>query len=265
MAIEAITDPGDPRLDDYRDLRDAELRRERGLFAVEGRWLAERLLAARRFQARSILVTPDALAALRAPIAAAGVDAYVAGHDVVREVVGFKFHRGVIALGVRPAPDSVESVARGARTIVALEDVRDPENVGGVMRNAHAFGVDAVILEAHCADALGRKAIRVSAGAVFALPFARTSEWPAALASIHAMGFTLVALTPDRGAPDLATALHDVDGRVACLIGSEESGLRGPTRRLADVEARIPMAPGVDSLNAAVAAGIALSMRYSRP
>src|SRR5687767_1660489 len=112
MAIQAVTDPGDPRLDDYRDLRDADLRRDLGVFAVEGRLLVERLLATPRFRTRSVLLTPDALDTLRERLA--GIEAFVAGHDVVREVVGFKFHRGVIALGERPVPASIEAVANGA-------------------------------------------------------------------------------------------------------------------------------------------------------
>lgn len=256
MPVATITDPADPRLDDFRDLRDADLRRERGLFAVEGRLMVERLLAASRFRTRSILATPDALDALGTWLPRDGLEAYVASHEVVRDLVGFKFHRGVIGLGERTRPPTIEALAAGARTIVALEDVRDPENIGGVFRNAQAFGAEMVGIDAGCGDPLGRKAIRASAGGALSVPFARTPEWPPALASLRAMGFTVIALTPDPAAPDLAPVVGD--SAVALLLGSEEAGLRGVTRRLAHVEARIPMAPGVDSLNVAVAAGIAL-------
>ena len=265
MPVATITDPADPRLDDYRDLRDADLRRERGLFAVEGRLMVERLLVASRFRTRSILATPDGLDALGAWLPRDGVEAYVASHEVVRDLVGFKFHRGVIALAERTRPPAIETLAAGARTIIALEDVRDPENVGGVFRNAQAFGADVVGLDARSADPLGRKAIRASAGGALAVPFARTGEWPAALASLRAMGFTVIALTPDPAARDLASVIADRAAGIVLLLGSEEAGLRGVTRRLAHVEARIPTAPGVDSLNVAVAAGIALHVLRRLP
>ena len=255
MAAEPIDDPDDLRLADYRDLRDAELRRERGLFAVEGRLMVERLLTKSRFRARSVLGTVDALEALREPLAHSAVDVYVTSLELIRELVGFRFHRGVLALGERSEAASV-SVADSARTVVALEDVRDPENVGSVFRNAQAFAVGAVLLDAASADPLGRKAIRVSAGAALSVPFARAGRWPTDLGRLKYAGFTVIALTPDPEAPDIADVV--ARDRVALVLGSEASGLSAATRDATDATARIPMARGVDSLNVAVAAGIAL-------
>jgi tRNA G18 (ribose-2'-O)-methylase SpoU len=257
VRLHPIDDPADPRLEDYRDLRDAELRRRRGLFAVEGRLMVERLLTISRFRTRSVLATPDSVDALRGPLGDVGIDAYVASHEVIRDIVGFKFHRGALALGERGESASL-TLPASARTVVALENVRDPENVGGVLRNAHAFAVDAVVLDADGADPLGRKAIRVSAGAALVVPFARASSWRADLERLKEAGFTLIALTPDPAAPDIAEVAARGRERVALLLGSEEFGLSAATRAAADVAARIPMAPGVDSLNVAVAAGIAL-------
>lgn len=253
MPIELIDDPADSRLADYRDLRDAELRRTRGLFAVEGRLLVERLLTASRFRARSVLATPGMATAL-AP-ALNGVPAWIASHEVIRAVVGFPFHRGAVALGERGEPATLESLF-DARTVVVLEGLADPENVGGVMRSARALGAGGVVLAPGVADPLGRKAIRVSAGAALSLPFACAARWPDDLARVRVAGFTLLALTPDAGARDIATVGRYA--RVALLVGSEGDGLTAAARALADVEARIAMTPGVDSLNVVVAAGIAL-------
>lgn len=253
VPIELIDNPDDPRVADYRDLRDADLRRTRGLFAVEGRRLVERLLTASRFRTRSVLATPPMAAAL-AP-ALNGVPAWVATHEVIRTVVGFPFHRGAVALGERGEPATLESLL-DARTLVVLEGLADPENVGGIMRSAHALGADGVVLAPGVADPLGRKAIRVSAGAALSLRFAGAARWPDDLARLRAAGFALLALTPDAAARDIAT----VGGysRVALLVGSEGDGLTAAARILADVEARIAMTPAVDSLNVVVAAGIAL-------
>jgi tRNA G18 (ribose-2'-O)-methylase SpoU len=255
VAAQPIDDPDDLRLADYRDLRDAELRRTRGLFAVEGRLMVERLLTTSRFRARSVLGTAEAVEALREPLARSAVQVYVTSLELIRDLVGFKFHRGVLALGERDEPAAV-TVADSTRTVVGLEDVRDPENVGSVFRNAQAFAVGAVLLDAASGDPLGRKAIRVSAGAALTVPFARAGRWPADLARLREAGFTIIALTPDPSAPDIAAV--SARDRIALVLGSEESGLSIPTREAADVSARIPMARGIDSLNVAVAAGIAL-------
>jgi tRNA G18 (ribose-2'-O)-methylase SpoU len=250
---EPVHDATDPRLEAYRELRDAELRRRRNLFAVEGRRLVERLLTASRFRARSVLATPAMTAAL-AP-ALGDVPTWVADEDVIRGVVGFPFHRGAIALGERGDAVPLDALL-SARTLVVLEALADPENVGGIMRCARALGADGVVLAPGVADPLGRKAIRVSAGAALTLPFSGAERWPDDLARLRAAGFALLALTPDRRARDVRTETGY--GRVALLVGAEGDGLSPGARDRADVEIRIPMATGVDSLNVVVAAGIAL-------
>lgn len=253
MAFESIDDPADPRLAEYRDLHDAELRRAHGLFAVEGRLLVERLLTASRFRARSVLATRG-MAATLAP-ALGDVRTWVASHDVIRAVVGFPFHRGALALGERDDPTSLDALL-GTRTLVVLEGLADPQNVGGIMRSARAFGADGVVLGPGVADPLGRKAIRVSAGAALCLPFACATRWPDDLGRLRGAGFTLLALTPDARARDIRTT--GGYGRVALLLGAEGDGLSVAARSLADIETRIATRPGVDSLNVVVAAGIAL-------
>lgn len=264
MRIEPIDDPADDRVADYRDMKDAALRRRRGLFVVESRSVVRRLLGSARFRTRSVLLTPPALESLRGALEAADarVPVYLASHEVARAVLGFDFHRGCIALGERGAELSLDSLAGGPgpRVLVALEDLSNPDNVGGVFRNARAFGAEAVLLSAGCADPLYRKAIRVSMGASLVTPFAHLPDWAAGLAGLREAGYALVALTPDPSALDIARLGADrpVPPRVALLLGAEGHGLRADTRAAADLQVRIAMAPDVDSLNVATAAGIAL-------
>jgi tRNA G18 (ribose-2'-O)-methylase SpoU len=186
----------------------------------------------------------------------------VASAETIRAIVGFKFHRGCLALGVRGEPLAPEALMDpvGPRTLLALEGVADPDNVGAVFRNAAAFGAAGVLLSSHCADPLYRKAIRVSMGATLSVPFAQVPDWPAALAGLRHAGYRLVALCPRADAEDIVevAARAPRRPRLALLLGAEGAGLSGTTRAAADVEVRIPMATGIDSLNVAAACGIAL-------
>jgi tRNA G18 (ribose-2'-O)-methylase SpoU len=263
LKVEMVEDPADPRIAGYRDARDGLLRRREGLFLAEGRLLVRRLLEASRFSVESLLVTPPALDDLRDLLAGDDAPAvHVASAETIRAIVGFKFHRGCLALGVRGealAPEALMTEA-GPRTLLALEGVADPDNVGAVFRNAAAFGAAGVLLSRHCADPLYRKAIRVSMGATLSLPFAQASDWPAALATLRQQGYRLVALCPRAGAEDIVevAARTPRHRRLVLMLGAEGAGLSGATRAVADVEVRIPMAAGIDSLNVAAACGIAL-------
>ena len=148
----------------------------------------------------------------------------------------------------------------GPRTLLALEGVTDPDNVGAIFRNAAAFGVAGVLLSSHCADPLYRKAIRVSMGATLSLPFAQVPDWAVTLAALRHAGYRLVALCPGADAEDIVEVAGRAPRRprLALLLGAEGEGLSEATRAAADVEVRIPMAAGVDSLNVAAACGIAL-------
>jgi tRNA G18 (ribose-2'-O)-methylase SpoU len=263
LKIEIVEDAADPRIASFHDARDGELRRREGLFLAEGRLLVRRLLAARRFAVRSLLLTLPALHDLDDLLARRdSTPAYVASAETIRAIVGFKFHRGCLALGVRGEPAAPEALVdpAGPRTLLVLEGVTDPDNVGAVFRNAAAFGVAGVLLSSHCADPLYRKAIRVSMGATLSLPFAQVSQWAATLAALRDAGYRLVALCPAAEAEDIV----EVAGRpprrprLALLLGAEGTGLSEATRAAADVRVRIPMAAGVDSLNVAAACGIAL-------
>ena len=145
-----------------------------------------------------------------------------------------------------------------ARRVVVLEDVGNPDNIGGIFRNALALGAECVLLSPRCCDPLYRKAIRVSIGATLRLVFAYIDDWPEGLERLRAAGLTLVALTPEATATDIAELASRQPQRVALLLGTEGPGLSGAAKARADVRVRIPLAPGTDSLNVATAAGIAL-------
>jgi tRNA G18 (ribose-2'-O)-methylase SpoU len=252
----------DPRLWAYRSVGDPELARRSGLFVAEGRFVVERLLDLGRFQIESLLLTPASLTALGKKVTEIdpAIPVFVSDHQHFAQITGFNLHRGCLALAHRPVERSVEEMASSASMIVMLEALTDADNVGGIFRNAAAFGVDAVILGPTTCDPLYRKAIRTSMAATLAIPFARSSSMTDAMAFLRLMGFKLVALSPN-GDTTLEEACQSKlgDGRRALILGTEGAGLSHQAQERADVRVRIPIGPGVDSLNVAVAAGIALS------
>ena len=261
-SIETIEHPEDPRLADYREIRDAERRRRDGTFIAEGREVVRRLLSARRYRTRSALLTSPAVEALGGPLEAAGVPIYLVRQDIVKAIVGIEFHHGCLAVGERgtePAAEATLAEARG-RPLVVMEDLGDASNVGAIFRNALALGAGAVMLSPGTTDPLYRKAIRVSAGAAVALPFARLPDWPRDLKRLRDAGYVLIALTPRAEARGIAEipALIRPPARVALMVGTEGRGLSDDALAAADVHARIPMAPEMDSLNVATAAAVAL-------
>ncbi len=256
--VHRIRDPDDPRLADYRGLRDVTLRRSleaaHGLFIAEGDKVVRRAVAA-GYRPRSYLLAERWLPGLADLVAATGVACYVVDEAVAERLVGFHVHRGALASMHRRALAAPADLLAGARRVIVLEDVVDHTNVGAVLRSAAALGVQAALLSPRCADPLYRRAVKVSMGAVFSLPWTRVADWWDAVPQLSAAGFTTVALTPADDAVDLADV--DVDGRLAVLVGSEGPGLSSRWQRAADVRARIPMAAGVDSLNVAAAAAVA--------
>jgi tRNA G18 (ribose-2'-O)-methylase SpoU len=260
--VETVEDPEDPRLTDYREIRDAERRRRSGTFIAEGRQVVRRLLDVGRYRARSALVTPPALDALGGALADARVPTYLVRQDIVNAIVGIEFHHGCLAVGERGAeqtPEAVLAEARGA-SVVLLEGLGDASNVGAIFRNALAFGAGAALLSPGTADPLYRKAIRVSAGAAVVLPFARLDDWPHDLRRLRDGGYTLLALTPRAEAVDISAlgTRCPRPSRVALLLGTEGRGLSAGALAAADLQVRIPMAPEMDSLNVAAAGAVAL-------
>jgi tRNA G18 (ribose-2'-O)-methylase SpoU len=216
--------------------------------ALEGGWPLESVLLSTAF----IRSHPDLVGAA----VAAGAPVYTAGQEVLDRIAGFHVHRGALALARRPPARPLEAAVEGARLILFVEAINDHENVGALFRNAAALGVEAVVLDRGTADPLYRRAVRVSMGQVLRIPFARTGG-AGDLLVLRDRGFRLIALDPG-GQLDLADLDVPTGGRVAVMVGSEGQGLSPAAREVADVGVRIPMARGVDSLNVATAAAVAL-------
>lgn len=255
--IEPISSPDDDRIGEYRHVGDPAWLRAQGLFVAEGRLVVERLVAAGRYEVRSLLVTPAALRGLGPE--ATGAAVYVADPVVLEAVTGFNFHRGCLALVRRPADEGAWTPQPDARLLLALEGVGNPDNVGGLFRVAAAFGADGVLLDPSSGDPFYRKAVRTSMGAVLNLPFARVTPWPDAFAGFRKAGFQVAALTPRPVARPINDLTPEAGRRIIVLVGAEGQGLSEAAMGAADLLIRIPIAPGVDSLNVTVAAGIALS------
>jgi tRNA G18 (ribose-2'-O)-methylase SpoU len=265
VPVLSVDDAGDPRLADYSGIPDPELARARGVFVAEGRLVVRRLLSA-RFTTRSLMVTPAALDAVAPEISERPcLPVYVVPQAVMNTVAGFHIHRGCLAIGERPAPTPWEAVARGSgsldppQCLVALERVGNADNVGATFRAAAAFGAGGVLLDGACADPLYRKAIRTSMGAALQVPFATGVDWTEALGRLRRDGWMVVGLTPTIDAAPVRELFAAARGaRAVLVLGHEGDGLTDATAGACTHLARIPMRAEVDSVNVAMAAGIAL-------
>jgi tRNA G18 (ribose-2'-O)-methylase SpoU len=259
-----ITDPDDPRVADFRDLkagdRPAGTPRGTGPVIVEGVPAVERLLAS-PYRVRAVFGVTGRVAALDLP---GDVPAFEADKWVLSDVIGFRLTRGVVASADRRPPADLDELLTGQdpagpRRLAVLEALNDAENLGSIARSALALGVDGLLLDPRCADPLYRRSVRVSMGHILALPFAVLSDWPGDLERLHAAGYTTVALTPALDAVDLGDVDPREHPRTAVLLGAEGPGLTPEAQQAARVRARIPMRPGVDSLGVAAAAAIAFA------
>ena len=258
---ELVTDVEDPRLADYARLTDMELRTSlesaMGLFIAEGAKVISRAVAA-GYPVRSMLLAERRLGDLPA-LPATGAPVYVVSDQLAEQLTGYHVHRGALAsLHRKPLPQ-VAKLAAAARRVIVLEDLVDHANVGAIFRCAAALGVDAVFLSPRCADPLYRRAVKVSMGAVFAIPYARMTGWYDGLAGLRAAGFRLLALTPDHAAAPISAA---VVGQRTALLPVPRATAWSRWLHEADQAVRIPMHPGalsagVDSLNVVAAAAIA--------
>lgn len=269
IRAEEVVSAADPRLSPYRDLKDSALRRraeaEGGYFVVEGRLALEAALSS-SYRLVSVLVLRRRLRLLEGLPLPPETTVYVAHDEVMRAVTGFDVHRGLLAVARRKPPAQAESLLEGAALAVVVEGVNDQENLGAIFRNARAFGASPVLLDPTCSDPLYRRSVRVSLGHVLHVPFARLEPWPSALQLVQESGLVLVALTPQRSAEPVQVAAGELYGqRVALLVGAEARGLSAGVLARALKRVRVPMAPGVDSLNVATALAIALHRFSSGP
>ena len=263
-----ITDLADPALDVFARLTEHQLRSrlepEKGVFIAESPKVIDRALDAgcaplallmeqRKIDgpARGILerIAPDT------PV-------YTAGREVLAQLTGYALTRGVLAAFRRPALPGVETLCQNARRVAVLENIVDSTNIGAIFRSAAALHIDAVLVSPSCCDPLCRRAVRVSMGTVFQVPWTQIGEapadWPGAgLARLSALGFKTAALAlTDRSVPIDDPALM-AEERLALILGTEGDGLAPETIARCDYTAKIPMSHGVDSLNVAAASAVA--------
>jgi tRNA G18 (ribose-2'-O)-methylase SpoU len=265
VTVVRIESDADERLSDFRNIPDPALLVRRGLFVAEGRLVVTRLLAS-GLETRALLVTETALASIGESTTNADFPVYVVPQAVMNSVAGFNFHRGCLAIGVRPPARDWREIAVTSRrtdqacapTLVVLERVGNVDNVGAIFRNAAAFGVDGVLLQSDCADPLYRKAIRTSMAASLQIPYA-TVPWPDALRALSEAGWATIAMTPAHDAPLLqSVAAGLADRPLAIVLGHEGDGLTSEAGLACTHRARIAMVDGVDSVNVATAAAIAM-------
>jgi tRNA G18 (ribose-2'-O)-methylase SpoU len=252
-----IIDANDPRLRPYTALKDRQLAAEHGLFVCEGVYSVRRLMTS-KYETASLLIAEHRLAEWSGEVPG-DATIYTAPNDLLSQVVGYQFHQGVLACGVRPEEQPVLSLLP-ARTLVVLPEIRNAENLGLIIRAAHGLGADGLLLSNIGCDPFTRRVIRVSMGSVFGLPIVRSDDLAGDLKLLSdAHGMTLVAAVLDADSKPLHTFDRPADSSgVALVLGNEPDGLEQCWVDMCDYKVMIPMSAGVDSLNVAVAAGIVL-------
>ncbi|MBD8012610.1 RNA methyltransferase [Microbacterium sp. Re1] len=264
MQLHHLRDAHDPVLDDYRSLTDTALRRVRepagGLYIAESAKVIERALQAGH-RPRSMLTQQKWTDAVAELLGQRDVPVYVVTDEVAEQLTGFAVHRGVMAAMHRPEPARLQHLLSQIDTersrIAVLEGLTDHTNVGAIFRSAAALGVDAVLVSPTCADPLYRRAVRVSMGTVFQVPWTRIDRWPDGIDDLRSAGYLVAGMTLGHGAITLDDLVAQSPERLALIFGTEGDGIRPETDRLLDRRVTIPMMGGVDSLNVAAASAVA--------
>lgn len=262
--VQQIDDPNDIRLSPYRDIREKDLVGRQQRFIAEGKVVLNVLFSSSaRFETESLLVLENRLAGLGEQLSQlpSEVPVYSVPQTVMDAVAGFHVHRGILAVGRRKTPPSLQAMLDtlpAKSLVVVLCGISNHDNVGSIFRNAAAFEADCVLMDDTCCDPLYRKAIRVSVGATLKVPYFHGGSIDEIIAALGDADFNLLALSPSS-----SLSVYDATkyGRQALLLGTEGEGL--PPRLLGLQTARIPMSTAFDSLNVATASGIALS-RFSK-
>jgi len=256
--IVTIDDPGDARIEAYRDIRERDLVGRDGMFVAEGKVVLEKLVSASAYRPQSLLIAAKRVAALEPLLAnlPEDVPVFAASQAVIDGVAGFPLHRGILAIGRRLESPTADTLLDdlGDADVLFLSGIANHDNMGGIFRNAAAFGVKAVLLDSDCCDPLYRKAIRVSVGASLLVPFARLAPGVDIVALLDRHRLGAVALSPSG-----TTLLSEWEPgpRNAILLGAEGPGL-SPELLARTRSVRIPMADSFDSLNVATTSGIVL-------
>lgn len=258
-----VTRADDPRVRDYLHLTDMDLRQRRepdqGIFMAEGHLVIERC-AAHGLPFASVLTSARWLDRLAPTLEHVDVDVLTAEESLLRDITGFRVHRGALATVHRPPVIPVDDIIDGQGDVLVLEDLVDPTNVGLAIRSAVVQGIDAVLLSPRCADPLYRRAVKSSMGAVLRCRWARSSDWEETLAVVG-RGRRLIALSPEGQTGLEGTLTETADSEVALMVGSEGPGLTATAMAAAWRCCAIPMAAPGDSLNVAAATAIACYAR----
>ena len=268
MPLHHLESADDPRVADYTQLTDVHLRKIRepaeGLYIAESSRVLRRALAAGH-RPRSFFLAEKWLADLADVFEQyPDVPVYVGPAALLEEITGFHLHRGAMAAMHRPAPVPLPELLAGARRVAVLEDIVDHTNVGAIFRSAAALGLDAVLVTPRCGDPLYRRSVRVSMGTVFQVPWARLENWPADLAVLRDHGFTVAAMELTDDAVDVDELAARNPEKLALVLGTEGAGMSPETLAAVDLAVKIPMRPGVDSLNVAAASAVAFWELRSR-
>ncbi len=257
----AMQDPDDPRLAPYGSLKGKQLERD-GIFIAEGEKVVRSMVES-GCRIASSLTSKDTVARYRsllAVIAKRKVPAYVAPNKVIEDIIGFRFHKGIMAVGHCPKKLTLSESLKTAKRplfLVALNAVNDPQNVGLIARNAAAFGIQALMVDHATYDPYYRKAVRVSMGTIFGLPVCYEDDLGASLIQLKEKHDTrIIAATPGKGAGDIAKA--KLSGNICFVFGNEDEGISRKILSIADARVRIPISRAVDSLNVASACAVCL-------
>ena len=265
--IVEITDFHAPELDPYARLTQNQLRNrlepEKGIFIAESPKVISRALDA-GYRPVSLLMERKQITGPAAEILTRCGDApvYTADRELLAALTGFELTRGVLCAFRRPAPRRVEELCRDAKRVAVLEGIVDSTNVGAIFRSAAALNMDAVLTNPSCCDPLCRRAVRVSMGTVFQVPWAQLGETPAdwpekGLAQLHALGFKTAAMALSDRSVSIDDEALAAEPKLAIVLGTEGDGLARSTIAACDYTVKIPMSHGVDSLNVAAASAVA--------
>lgn len=258
MPVIEISSLDDPRLVDYSHLTDVALKKSGGgLYIAESLLVLQRALAAGHVP-RSVLALGSSITEAVEATLGFDIPIFSGPPELLEQLTGYLLHRGLIAAMHRPALPEVADLLTDARRVVILENVVDPTNVGAIFRSVAAIGADAVLVTPRCSDPFYRRAIRVSMGTVLQVPWTRVGDWTSTKATLAASGFHIAALALADDAVDLREFAATAPDRVALVLGAEGEGLTPEALAAADTIVTIPMAHGIDSLNVAATAAVAM-------
>ncbi|MCX5666070.1 MAG: RNA methyltransferase [Candidatus Omnitrophica bacterium] len=251
----------DPRLAPYKSLKGKELERD-GIFIAEGEKVVKCMIGSglRIASCLTAVGTTGRYGSILATMSKRGVPVYIAADKLIEKIIGFRFHKGIMAIGYCPKKITVSEALKDCKRpllLVALNAVNDPQNVGLIVRNAAAFGAQALIIDNATYDPYYRKAVRVSMGTVFGLPVCYEDDLRSSLIRLKSKYDTrIIAATPGKGAGDLTKAR--LSGNICFVFGNEDKGVSRKILSVADTKVRIPISKAVDSLNVASASAVCL-------